>query len=74
MLRTAAYHYELSFAWWYDSSKNSKQINLTLKASIKDHLNVASFHLLFLVQQTIAMWADKRYVFSKAAENLEGGC
>ena len=52
MLRTAAYHYELSFAWWYDS-KNSKQINLTLNASIADHLNVASFHLLFLVQQTI---------------------
>ena len=39
--KSMTYH-ELSLAWWYNS-KNSKQINLTLKASIAYDLNVVSF-------------------------------
>ena len=62
MLKTTdSYQYELSLAWWYDS-KNSKQINLTLKASIAYNLNVASFHLLLLQQTICEFLADERFV------------
>ena len=48
--------------------------NITLKVSIADDLNVASFHLLMVQQTILCELADKRFVYSKAAENLEGGC
>ena len=46
--------------------------NITLKASIADDLNVASFHLLLVQQTILCELADKRFVYSEAAENLEG--
>jgi len=61
-LKTTAYQYQVSFAWWYDSN-NSKQINLTLKASIAYDLSVVSFHLLLWLQQTICEFlADEGFV------------
>ena len=49
--------------------------NITLNASIlADDLNVASLHLLLVQQTILCELADKRFVYSEAAENLEGGC
>ena len=68
ILKTTAYQYELSFAWWYDS-KISKQINLTLKASIAYNLNVASFHLLLLQQTICEFLADEGFVNGEALKS-----
>ena len=54
-------------------AKKARKI-FTLKASITDDLNVASFHLLFVQQTILCELADKRFDYSEAAENLEGGC
>ena len=63
------YQYELSLAWWYDS-KNSKQMNLTLKASIAYDLNVASWFHLLLLQQTICEFlADEGFVNDEALKS-----
>jgi len=65
--KSMTYH-ELSLAWRYNS-KNSKQINLTLKASIAYDLNVVSFHLL-LFQQTICEFlADIGFVNGEALKS-----
>ena len=72
MLKTTAYQYELSLAWWYDS-KNSKQINLSLKASIAYNLNVASsFHLLLLQQTICEFLADEGFVNGEALKSKKG--
>jgi len=71
ILKTTAYQYELSFTWWYDS-KNSKQINLTLKASIAYNLNVASFHLLLLQQTICEFLADEGFVNGEVLKGLKG--
>ena len=68
--KSMTYH-ELSLAWWYDS-KNSKQINLTLKASIAYDLNVASFHLLLLQQTICEFLADEGFVNGEALKIWKG--
>jgi hypothetical protein len=69
-LKTTAYQYQVSFAWWYDSN-NSKQINLTLKASIAHDLNDASFHPVLFLQQTIIcdFLADEEFVNGEALKS-----
>ena len=68
ILKTTTFQYELSFAWWYDS-KNNKQINLTLKASIAYNLNVVSFHLLLLQQTICEFLADEGFVNGEALQS-----
>jgi hypothetical protein len=51
----------MSYTSLGDMIANSKQINLTLKASIAYDLNVASFHLLLLQQTICEFLADEGF-------------